>query len=322
MILDHEPIARPHSVPRQRTAVATTSVVPRWLRRAIDSSESIEESFAFGGALALLDGEVRANRICGGVWRQRLALSAATATARRLGRVQGEAALRDAVLLTRPGDAVGPAGDILLGWRLLVEHHPDVLVQVATLERLADLFGQRLGDAVLDSLNDLLTLCAEQGLPRGLATLLHQAPSLGVPRDITLWLTDALLAKILRWERAVAVFGNAAGSASERRSPAESEAGRAPQAKLHAAAGAAIRAIDLVAELVRRSDTLLSVAPKLRAKGSDNVVAKLLGEDAAVASQPILGMSDRGLRRIFERLVELGAVRELSGRPTFRIYGL
>jgi hypothetical protein len=69
-------------------------------------------------------------------------------------------------------------------------------------------------------------------------------------------------------------------------------------------------------------EKLLAVAPKLRAKAADIVVEKLLSDDAVVASENIAGMSDRGLRRLFDRLVELGAVRELSGRPTFRIYGL
>ncbi len=58
------------------------------------------------------------------------------------------------------------------------------------------------------------------------------------------------------------------------------------------------------------------------AKAADAVVERLLSDDAIVASEKIAGMSDRGLRRLFDRLVELGAVRELSGRPIFRIYGL
>ncbi|WP_348524765.1 DUF1403 family protein [Mesorhizobium huakuii] len=93
---------------------------------------------------------------------------------------------------------------------------------------------------------------------------------------------------------------------------------------LAAQARAALRAIDLSAELGRRADRLLAVVPKLRAKGAEAIVDRLLNEDALVASrgEQKNGMSDRGLRRLFDRLVELGAVRELSGRPTFRIYGL
>lgn len=43
-------------------------------------------------------------------------------------------------------------------------------------------------------------------------------------------------------------------------------------------------------------------------------------EDIAItASDRIAEISDGGLRRLFDRLVELGAVREQLGRPTFRI---
>jgi GrpB-like predicted nucleotidyltransferase (UPF0157 family) len=76
--------------------------------------------------------------------------------------------------------------------------------------------------------------------------------------------------------------------------------------------------VDLAAELGRRAERLLAVAPKLRAKGSDAVVERLLFDDALAASREDKKTGDRGLRR----LVDLGAVRELSGRTTFRLYGL
>jgi hypothetical protein len=64
-------------------------------------------------------------------------------------------------------------------------------------------------------------------------------------------------------------------------------------------------------------------APASRAKGARRVIEMLLADDAvAPAGAARAGLSDRAARRLFDRLVALGAVRELSGRDIFRIYGL
>ena len=49
---------------------------------------------------------------------------------------------------------------------------------------------------------------------------------------------------------------------------------------------------------------------------------RLVGDDAVSGSLTTKNLSRWASRRLFDRLVELGAVRELSGRPTFRIYGI
>ncbi|WP_192385082.1 DUF1403 family protein, partial [Mesorhizobium silamurunense] len=103
------------------------AAVPAWLRRAISDAHSHagnefeDVSLAAGAAIGALDAVVRRQELWAGAWRQRLALSAAVATAQQAGRVEDEGALRDAVLLTRPGDflSVGPAGSMLLAWRRL-----------------------------------------------------------------------------------------------------------------------------------------------------------------------------------------------------------
>jgi hypothetical protein len=47
----------------------------------------------------------------------------------------------------------------------------------------------------------------------------------------------------------------------------------------------------------------------------------LLTEDAQAATASA-NATDRSRRRLFDRLVAIGAARELTGRPTFRLYGL
>jgi Fic family protein len=93
------------------------------------------------------------------------------------------------------------------------------------------------------------------------------------------------------------------------------------------ACGYALAARDAFAvagELSRRSRSLLAAQPKLRAKGAGRVIEHLLDDDAVSPARAakLARLSDRAARRLFDRLVELGAVRELSGRPNFRLYGL
>jgi hypothetical protein len=93
-----------------------------------------------------------------------------------------------------------------------------------------------------------------------------------------------------------------------------------PNAAAGAIALAAASALDLTADLSRRSKILIAVAPKLRSKPAAKIVDLMLSQDCVSPAEAArqAPMTDRAARRLFDRLVALGAVRELTGRPTFR----
>jgi hypothetical protein len=83
-------------------------------------------------------------------------------------------------------------------------------------------------------------------------------------------------------------------------------------------------------DLGRRAERLRTIAARLRSRGSEAALALFFTKDAlapTLSLSPLVRgsavrMSDRAARRLCERLVELGGLRELTGRASLRLYGL
>ena len=148
----------------------------------------------------------------------------------------------------------------------------------------------------------------------------------GEGEALAAWLADAVLAQRLNWPFALPLLAAALfPGAGRRRGGVDDLPDGAPRRRGSClpTPGAAAGAVDLAANLARRAEKLEKAAPKLRAKGAGAALRALLDEDCLAASSQIGGqLSERGARRLFERLVALGAIRELTGRATFRLYGL
>ena len=308
---------------------------PAWARAANPPENDAETAFFAGAALSRLDAVVRENPPWAGVFRRRLALSAAAANVRRAGRAEDEAALRDASHLTRPGADPGPAGRTLIAWWELSARSAGHWR--SSFHAAAEVLGVPHDEALQEAID-----AAEAGAAGGRPAPFAAAQVFGLARRaltpnagrhslggrggegelIAAWLADAVLAQRLRWPFALPLLAAPLFAGGGRRAGGDVADG-AEGTIVFAYAKAAARAVDLSAELGRRAQKLQDVAPKLRAKGAPAALQALLDEDSLSASSTIGGqMSERGARRLFDRLVALGAVRELTGRATFRIYGL
>lgn len=292
--------------------------LPRWVRASLASEGVGAIEFLSGAALALMDVPVRDEHLIGSLWRQRLALRCVAALARLQGRGEDEATLRDHLYLTRPGHDPGPAGRLLTAWRVLAE--PAGLRAETWPARLPLLF-EVAGPDLEEAIAVARTQRAGQGDPVAAAASVATATLQMLPRQpvLALWLAEAVLAQRLGWPAAVPLLG-AQLSRSDLRA-ASSDPAAWNRACHRAYARAAASALDLHSELTRAAIRLLAVAPQLRSKDADRTIARLLSEDALAAGAGP-GASDRSGRRLFERLVTLGGVRELTGRSSFRLYGL
>lgn len=278
--------------------------------------------FLAGGALAAIHPIARSEHPLGLLWRQRLALANAAVLVRQGGRTEDAAALRDAWYLRRETDDPGPGGRILKAWRHLGERA--AMAPEDGLLGLSALFELRFGDALEEVVTAATGLAARKGSAVAAAAEIAAASMRLIPHSepLALWLADMMLAHRLKWPMAVPLLAGQIRRGDLRAAVRAGAGDQAwPTACAEAYARAAAVASDLYADLVRRANRLLAAAPKLRGKDAGRMVAILLMEDAQPAGAGET-VSDRSTRRLFERLVSLGAVRELTGRPTFRLYGL
>ena len=229
------------------------------------------------------------------------------------------------------GDPLGPAANLLTHWRDGAGRPPSL-----DLGRIVEA-GARLDLALPDpmSLASSLKACIGEGDPvsaaaKAAALAFCAVPDAPAPPSeiFSLWVFDMVIAIRLRWPRpmpliAVKILDPTLRSAGASRRPRPGDPAW-PTAAAGAIALAAAAALDLAAHLSRRSEILIAVAPKLRSKPAQRIVDLMLAHDCVSPAEAArqAPMTDRAARRLFDRLVLLGAVRELTGRPTFRLYGL
>ncbi len=277
--------------------------LPAWITSA--RVETLEDAaFLSGAALNHLHLVLDRSDVPHAVLRDRLALRAAEACVAFAGRPERAGELRDAVHLLRPGDLPGPAGETCLAWRRAVERP---LSTKALCRALPDLQAERIAT----------WLDAGQGMPVTRAAMVLEAVLTEAPRaELTARvLADAAIAQALGWDHVVPLL-----AAGVRRADLRKQGAALRMAAHRALISSMIEAVRQAAELARRAAHLRGVAPRLRARGAGGAVAMFLTRDAVAPAA--LPLPDRAARRLCDRLVTLGAVRELTGRDTFRLYGL
>lgn len=291
--------------------IQTIHMLPRWVT-SVQSQDTDSVAFTSGAALAMLDVVLRdpGGTLPSALLRDRMALEAAVACLKLENRRETRADIRDAVCLARAGDALGPAGEMFVVWRKLARIN---LTASGWNDRVVKLLPAPVAEAMPEFGLFAGTPIAQAG--HILEVVLRQYPR---QEATALMLADVMLARAGGWERPMPLLG---AHLLRKDIGAITDGTVDPTLCVHRAMIAGCdRAIRSAADLSRRAEKLRAIAPKLRAKGSDEALELFLSHDALMPAA--LPLTDRAARRLCDRLVDLGVVRELTGRPTFRLYGI
>lgn len=300
-------------------------ILPAWIMQSSAFETAESAAFASGSGLALLHVVLHdpTINVPSELLRNRLALRAATHCLKLEGRMQTEADIRDAYLLTAAGDAMGPAGDMLALWQsgssISFRH-------AGWRERLNAQLPEDTHEYFPDWMDQADDL---QGIPVAkAASLLSKVIQMSPKQEaVALLCAGIILARSLGWNSAFPLFG----LHLKRDALRTAAKGEDILIACHAAvAHGSQDTMRLAHDLARRAGRLRAIAPKLRSKGSLEAFNLFLTEDAVfppnMLSPLIKGsnvpMTDRSARRLCDRLVELGVVKELTGRASFRLYGV
>lgn len=301
--------------------------LPAWVTAGrAETPETV--AFRSGAAFMVLDTLVSDQRY--GVPVQllanRLALKAATATSMLEGRLAREVDIRDAYHLTPTGEARGPDGDLLAFWREAENLRLNYKEWHIGLE---DVVGPSFADEVVGWIASGADRVRTHGPIAGCVSVMRAVLEADDRAErIACLLSDIVLARALNLKNLLPVSAGRLNKAVLREMARSGQGAElAVQVRILESIEEAIR---LARDLARRAEALRSVAPKLRAKGSEAAVALFLSEDAVAPSAMLsprvqgttIPMTDRAARRFCDRLVELGVARELTGRATFRLYGI
>lgn len=300
-------------------------ILPNWVLDGTVAVSLENAGFASGSALALLHSTLNNPSIPTPtkLLRNHFALKSAIACLKFERRSDDEGQLLDAYYLTAPGDARGPGGDMLAFW---LNACSISMRGRGWQNRVIDLLPDHLRDDVHEWLDfdwngsDVCSPVASA--VKKLTQVIEKHPD---EEAVAFLIADITLSKALGWAHPFPFFAYYL-----KRKHLLNEDGDLLLDSHLAMAKIAQDILRSAHDFARRAEKLNAVAPKLRAKGSDQAVELFLSE-LAVSPQSMLSpkikgtnvtMTPRSAGRLCDRLVSLGVVRELTGRSTFRLYGV